>query len=383
MIVEPNLLDHPKFLRLARRLGTGTALIVLIRIWAHCQAECRGEFWPGADAEYVEAVARWDGDPGIAFGSLRELGWITVEDRGVRIHDWNSVNASLIQRWMAGPKGGRPRGSGNRPVNRPDNRDHQNEGVPDNRPVNRDGVNEAESETGRLTGVESPGPSEGQNESPETGRLTETGVPDNRPVNRSDNRDPGFEASRLTGRPPEKKREEEKREECAPRARAHEAVAEFAEAPSIGEASAFAATFPGEMASGTPGPIDPGWVSGWWEWRDNHRNAGWATMLDWRRTMVSDWRRQWREYRRRAAVAEPAAAGQVVPLGIRIRELEALARDHIGNPENTRGSLDAKRAASGEYRKLRREIRELRTQLVDFAGSLTSENAAPAGGRAG
>jgi len=107
VIVEPGLLDHPKFLRLERRLGEH-ALHILIRLWGHCQAEQRGERWRGADAEYVEAVVRWKGESGKASKDLEECGFVQFKEGVTVVHDWSEHNRSLISSWRNGRWGGRP-----------------------------------------------------------------------------------------------------------------------------------------------------------------------------------------------------------------------------------------------------------------------------------
>lgn len=111
MIVEPGLPDDPKYLRLKKGLRTldetVIAFEVLIRLWAHCQANQRGEYWPKADADYVECVCRWDGAEGKLFELLTTRGWIDLENDGVRIHDWNDMNASLVACWSNGKFGGK------------------------------------------------------------------------------------------------------------------------------------------------------------------------------------------------------------------------------------------------------------------------------------
>lgn len=116
MRVEPELRDHPKFLRLKRVVGE-VAMECLIAIWAHCQSNQRGEFWPGADADYVEMICRWDGEAGVLFSALCDCGkpgFIQREPDGVRIHDWAEMNSQMVSNWSRntnGRKGKNPTGS--------------------------------------------------------------------------------------------------------------------------------------------------------------------------------------------------------------------------------------------------------------------------------
>lgn len=103
MKVEPEILDHPKFLRLKKAVGD-IALEVLVRLWGHCEANQRGEYWRGADCEYVEIVARWNGQAGVLFGFLTAIGWVDAEEKGVRIHDWNDTNWRAVSNWKLGQR---------------------------------------------------------------------------------------------------------------------------------------------------------------------------------------------------------------------------------------------------------------------------------------
>ncbi len=110
MRVEPELPDHTQYKRLKRRVGD-FAMEALIRLWAHCQQNQRGEFWRGANAEYLELTAEWDGEPGLLYRSLTdpEIGFVVVEEGGLRIHNWEEMNPQIVSNWKNGPKGGRPK----------------------------------------------------------------------------------------------------------------------------------------------------------------------------------------------------------------------------------------------------------------------------------
>jgi len=107
MRVEPELPDHPKFLRLKKRVGEG-ACENLIRIWGHCQNSQRGGLWRGADREYVEVVARWAGEPGLFYQAAVESGFLDETKAGVVIHDWDKFNSKARAAWHNGRFGGRP-----------------------------------------------------------------------------------------------------------------------------------------------------------------------------------------------------------------------------------------------------------------------------------
>lgn len=128
MRVEPELPTIAKFQFLKRRVGD-YAMEALIRLWAHCQQNQRGEFWRGANAEYVELTAGWDGEPGLLFRSLLELRWVHEEEGGIRIHDWEEMNPQVVNNWKNGPKGGRPKKSNANGPNNPLVNQSQTSGV--------------------------------------------------------------------------------------------------------------------------------------------------------------------------------------------------------------------------------------------------------------
>lgn len=103
MKVEPELVNHPKYLRLKKAVGDG-ALEHLIRIWGHCETSRRGEYWRSADVEYLEIVAHWHGAPGLLFEQLRSGGWIVQSESGIRIHDWNDTNWRAVTNWKLGDR---------------------------------------------------------------------------------------------------------------------------------------------------------------------------------------------------------------------------------------------------------------------------------------
>lgn len=113
MRVEPELFEHPKFLKLRRRVGEYAAE-ALLRIWAHCQNSQRGERWLSADPEYVEVVARWTGPNGALYESLLDCRFIDERAGVVVIHDWEYMNSNTVNNWKKGKMGGRPRKQGSR-----------------------------------------------------------------------------------------------------------------------------------------------------------------------------------------------------------------------------------------------------------------------------
>lgn len=142
MIVQPGLMRHPKFvqLKMGLRLAKSAhgALEVLYALWEHCQLNQKGEFWEGVDGSYVEAVCGWEEEPGTLFSLLKKLRWAHLENGGVRIHQWNENNATLVSAWTNGPKGGRPKKTpqNNRSDNPPVNRSGT-DGKPTGKPIEK------------------------------------------------------------------------------------------------------------------------------------------------------------------------------------------------------------------------------------------------------
>lgn len=115
MRVEPELTTHIKFKRLKAAVGD-CAMECLITIWAHCQQNKRGEYWPGVDATYVEELCNWAGQKGELFRALVEcgrpkLGFLTPEGDGLRVHDWEQTNSLAVKNWNRNTAG-----RGNKPL---------------------------------------------------------------------------------------------------------------------------------------------------------------------------------------------------------------------------------------------------------------------------
>lgn len=108
MNVEMELVAHPKYRALRRAVGP-EALEYLVRLWGHCASNKRGEYWPKATADYVEAVCDWGDDRGVLFQVLVDVGFIDVpaDGVGVVVHDWNEQNSFTVQNWNRNPHGRR------------------------------------------------------------------------------------------------------------------------------------------------------------------------------------------------------------------------------------------------------------------------------------
>lgn len=108
MIVELDFLDHWKTRLLVRLLGTETAPVHVLRLWAHCQARKTDRF-TGWKPDVLASVCRWDGDAQIFWDSMTQT-FCSIDGDALVAHDWSKVNKSLISAWNNGKTGGRPKG---------------------------------------------------------------------------------------------------------------------------------------------------------------------------------------------------------------------------------------------------------------------------------
>lgn len=106
MIVEPDFLDHWKTRLLVRLLGTETAPIHVLRLWAHCQCRKTDRF-TGWKPIVLASVCRWESDAQTFWDAMVQT-FIEIEGDAVVVHGWAATNASLISAWNNGKLGGRP-----------------------------------------------------------------------------------------------------------------------------------------------------------------------------------------------------------------------------------------------------------------------------------
>jgi hypothetical protein len=106
MIVPRDLLNCPKFM--AFRVDVGPiAMECLIRLWAYCEADQRGENLGRINDSVLERICMWEGDPGKLAAALieplgEEPGFVVVHNGEYIVKGWNERNRSLCVRWEAG-----------------------------------------------------------------------------------------------------------------------------------------------------------------------------------------------------------------------------------------------------------------------------------------
>jgi len=89
--ISVSFLDHPKTIKLQRRLGDG-AVLCLIRLWCYsAKHKPLGEL-TGMDLEDIEIAASWNGESSAFVSNLQELGLLTLNDGTYSVHDWEEHN---------------------------------------------------------------------------------------------------------------------------------------------------------------------------------------------------------------------------------------------------------------------------------------------------
>jgi hypothetical protein len=133
VIIEPEILDHPKFIAFKETLGREDALEYLVRLWGHTQQVKGSENWGRVSVQYVETVAQWPRKrgagklwkallnpwlpldqerailpSGVDQGEMLDTsGWVKVTSGGdVVICGWDDHNQALIAARSRGKLGG-------------------------------------------------------------------------------------------------------------------------------------------------------------------------------------------------------------------------------------------------------------------------------------
>lgn len=107
MIVQPDFMEHWKTRRLVEITKDESAPLAVLRLWAFCQTSRRWEF-PDMTPAQLAAICRWGNRKPVCHVALMKARFVDRLKKGFAAHDWQQVNAQLIQKWNSGKKGGRP-----------------------------------------------------------------------------------------------------------------------------------------------------------------------------------------------------------------------------------------------------------------------------------
>ncbi len=90
--VSVEFLDHPKTIKLERRLGP-PGFKGLLWLWSWASRNRPDGDFSGMDIEDIELAAKWTGEENKFFETLVKLKWLDVkEDGGYVLHDWEEHN---------------------------------------------------------------------------------------------------------------------------------------------------------------------------------------------------------------------------------------------------------------------------------------------------
>ena len=85
------LTDHPKTIKLMRRLGD-RSFFNLMRLWGYVAVNKPNGQLSGVDVEDIEIAADWRGEPGLFVSTLLDLGFLDQGDLMLCVHDWMEHN---------------------------------------------------------------------------------------------------------------------------------------------------------------------------------------------------------------------------------------------------------------------------------------------------
>lgn len=126
MIVEPDFLTHWKTQLLTAELGDERAPLYVLRLWAFAQqrltADLNRPSWVlvGFNQTVIKSICHYDGDAEKLVDSLLFSGYLKkLKKDTYHIHDWEIVNAKLVQAKVNGNKGGRPPKPNDNPTGNP------------------------------------------------------------------------------------------------------------------------------------------------------------------------------------------------------------------------------------------------------------------------
>lgn len=101
---DRDLREHPKLLRFMRETRCNKALAVgaLHLLWGWCLDHAPDGELAAYDAFVLADAASWPDDPDKFFTALVKCGFVDVDDKGTRIHDWWDGAGKTIERLEAG-----------------------------------------------------------------------------------------------------------------------------------------------------------------------------------------------------------------------------------------------------------------------------------------
>lgn len=305
MIVDPDFLDHWKTRLLVRLLGTETAPLCVLRLWAHCQQRKTDRFtdW---EPTVLASVARWDTDGFLLWDALIKCRFIEVDGNVVIVHGWAEANASLFSSWRNGPLGGRPSKSKIYTSSKP-------AGSPPPPPPKTSGVTDRE---------------------------------EKRREDREEGVAPHLSDLLLEG--------------------AKQSNVEIVDAPEIppeSEVLQFAAAWPGDMARAIPAVIPETWIMNFLA-QTVERRSRWPK--DWKpwlvRRFVADFVAGYNRARGGASTAK-TGTGSPPSILTQYRQAQEELDRHPGNPSNGVGSIQRKKAEHPAFLELKAKVDVLKKQL--------------------
>jgi hypothetical protein len=163
MVINAHIISDPHFKRFKAEVGAG-AMEYIVRLYAYCEADQRGEELGRIDDLILESICCWEGEPGRLATALKapfgqELGFVDVRDGRYRVVGWEERNNRLVNSWKNGVKGGRPKATRDKSQNQSGVTQNQS-GVTQNRSgvtQNRSGVSREEKRREEKSRVEESG----------------------------------------------------------------------------------------------------------------------------------------------------------------------------------------------------------------------------------
>lgn len=85
--IETGFLDHPKTVKLCRRIGP-TAPLYVMRLWLWVSDHHPTGWLGDMDDEAIEIACRWEGEAGKLVAALVEVGFVDGDEHERQIHEW-------------------------------------------------------------------------------------------------------------------------------------------------------------------------------------------------------------------------------------------------------------------------------------------------------